>query len=191
MHKYKYEKYYFINVFDTNLIKYQDKHTNIIYRNYKSEIDVKKVLILKDFCKKKGLKFYLSNNVKLALKLNLDGVYIPSFNKDFSHLSYNLKKKFKLLGSAHSIKEIRIKEKQGIKSIFLSSIFKKNQNYLGIYKFKLMKNYTRSKIIALGGINNENLKTLKLINVSGFSGITFFKKKGPLKKGPLNILDSN
>ena len=191
MHKYKYEKYYFINVFDTNLIKYQDKHTNIIYRNYKSEIDVKKVLILKDFCKKKGLKFYLSNNIKLALKLNLDGVYIPSFNKDFSHLSYNLKKKFKLLGSAHSIKEIRIKEKQGIKSIFLSSIFKKNQNYLGIYKFKLMKNYTKSKIIALGGINNENLKTLKLINVSGFSGITFFQKKGPFKKGPLNILDSN
>ena len=191
MHKYKYEKYYFINVFDTNLIKYQDKHTNIIYRNYKSEIDVKKVLILKDFCKKKGLKFYLSNNIKLALKLNLDGVYIPSFNKDFSHLSYNLKKKFKLLGSAHSIKEIRIKEKQGIKSIFLSSIFKKNQNYLGIYKFKLMKNYTKSKIIALGGITNENLKTLRLINVSGFSGITFFQKKGPLKKGPLNILDSN
>ena len=191
MHKYKYEKYYFINVFDTNLIKYQDKHTNIIYRNYKSEIDVKKVLILKDFCKKKGCKFYLSNNIKLALKLNLDGVYIPSFNKDFSHLSYNLKKKFKLLGSAHSIKEIRIKEKQGIKSIFLSSIFKKNQNYLGIYKFRLMKKYTGSKIIALGGINNENLKTLKLINVSGFSGITFFQKKGPLKKGPLNILDSN
>ena len=191
MHKYKYEKYYFINVFDTNLIKYQDKHTNIIYRNYKSEIDVKKVLILKDFCKKKGLKFYLSNNIKLALKLNLDGVYIPSFNKDFSHLSYNLKKKFKLLGSAHSIKEIRIKEKQGIKSIFLSSIFKKNKNYLGIYKFRLMKKYTGSKIIALGGINNENLKTLKLINVSGFSGITFFQKKGPLKKGPLNILDSN
>ena len=148
-------------------------------------------MILKDFCKKKGCKFYLSNNIKLALKLNLDGVYIPSFNKDFSHLSYNLKKKFKLLGSAHSIKEIRIKEKQGIKSIFLSSIFKKNQNYLGIYKFKLMKNYTRSKIIALGGINNDNLKTLKLINVSGFSGITFFQKKGPLKKGPLNILDSN
>ena len=46
-----------------------------------------------------------------------------------------------------------------------------------------MKNYTRSKIIALGGITNENLKTLKLINVSGYSGITFFQKKRPLKKG--------
>ena len=190
MHKYKYEKYYFINVFDTNLIKYQDKDTNIIYRNYKTEIDVKKILILKDFCKKKGCKFYLSNNIKLALKLNLDGVYIPSFNKNFSHLSYNLKKKFKLLGSAHSIKEIRVKERQGIKSIFLSSIFKKNQNYLGMNKFRLIEKCTNTKIIALGGIDSKNLKTLKMTNVSGYSGISFFKKKGPLKKGPLNILDS-
>ena len=190
MHKYKYEKYYFINVFDTNLIKYQDKDTNIIYRNYKTEIDVKKILILKDFCKKKGCKFYLSNNIKLALKLNLDGAYIPSFNKDFSHLSYNLKKKFKLLGSAHSIKEIRVKEKQGMKSIFLSSIFKKNRNYLGMNKFRLIEKYTNTKIIALGGIDSKNLKTLKMTNVSGYSGISFFKKKGPLKKGPLNILDS-
>tara|TARA_Y100001958_G_scaffold42990_1_gene28521 strand:+ start:1080 stop:1619 length:540 start_codon:yes stop_codon:yes gene_type:complete len=179
MHKYKYEKYYFINVFDTNLIKYQDKKTNIIYRNYKSEINIKKILHLRDFCKKKGCKFYLSNNIKLALKLNLDGAYIPSFNKDFRHLSYNLKKKFRLLGSAHSFKEIRIKEKQRINSIFLSSIFKKNKNYLGLYKFKLMKNYTNSKIVALGGIDKKNLRTLKLTNVSAFSGISFFKKKAP------------
>ena len=134
---------------------------------------------MRDFCKKKGCKFYLSNNIKLALKLNLDGAYIPSFNKDFRHLSYNLKKKFRLLGSAHSFKEIRIKEKQRINSIFLSSIFKKNKNYLGLYKFKLMKNYTNSKIVALGGIDKKNLRTLKLTNVSAFSGINFFKKKAP------------
>ncbi len=134
---------------------------------------------MRDFCKKKGCKFYLSNNIKLALKLNLDGAYIPSFNKDFRHLSYNLKKKFRLLGSAHSFKEIRIKEKQRINSIFLSSIFKKNKNYLGLYKFKLMKNYTNSKIVALGGIDKKNLRTLKLTNVSAFSGISFFKKKAP------------
>ena len=117
----------------------------------------------------------------MALKLNLDGAYLPSFNKQFNHLSYNFKKKFKLLGSAHSIKEIKIKEKQGIKSVFLSSIFKKNNNYLGIYKFKLLQKYTKIKIIALGGIKKENLKFLNLINISGFSGITFFKKKAPRK----------
>ena len=76
----------------------------------------------------------------MALELNLDGAYLPSFNKNFNHLSFRLKKKFILIGSAHTIKEIRLKEKQGVKIIFLSSIFKKNKNYLGLYKFKLIKN---------------------------------------------------
>ena len=175
MHKYKYKKYYFINVFDTNLIKYQDKHTNIIYRNYKSEIDIKKILILKDFCKKKGCKFYLSNNIKLALKLNLDGAYLPSFNNNINHLSYKFRKKFLIIGSAHNLKEIRIKEKQRVKKIFISSIFKKKKNYLGIYKFKKLSKLTKAKIIALGGINQNNLKKIKLLNISGFAAINFFK----------------
>ena len=179
MHNFKYKKYYFISDYDTNLIKYQNKKINIIFRNYNEKIEVKKILLLKNFCKKKGNKFFLSNNIKLAIKLNLDGAYIPSFNKNFKHLSFKLKKNFMLLGSAHSVKEIRIKEKQGAKLIFISSIFKKNLNYLGLNKFRLFENYTNSKIIALGGINKKNLKLLNLTNVSGYSGISYFKKKAP------------
>ena len=73
----------------------------------------------------------------LLLILDLDGAYIPSFNKKFDHLSYYYKKNFEIIGSAHNIKEIRIKELQKVNKIFLSSLFKKNKNYLGINKFKL------------------------------------------------------
>ena len=190
MHKFNFNKYYFISEYDTNLINNQIKNLNIIYRNYNQKINIKKIILLKNFCKKRGYKFFLSNNIKLAIKLNLDGVYLPSFNKDYKHLSFNYKKNFIFLGSAHTLKEVKIKEKQGITSIFISSIFKKNKNYLGLNKFKLLENLTRKKIIALGGISNSNLKLLKLTNVSGFSGISYFKKKGPLKKGPSNILNS-
>ncbi len=135
---------------------------------------------MRNFCKKKGNKFFLSNNMKLAIKLNLNGVYLPSFNKNYKHLSFNFKKNFVILGSAHSLKEIRIKEKQGIKSIFISSIFKKNRNFLGLNKFRLLQNLTKSKIIALGGINSKNLKLLNLTDAVGYSGITYFQKKRPL-----------
>jgi len=75
-------KYYFINKFDTNNIDAQNKDTIIIYRNYASnKIDETQILKVKEYCKKKALKFYLSNNIELALKLKLDGAYIPSFNK--------------------------------------------------------------------------------------------------------------
>ena len=91
-------KYYFINKFDTNDINKQDKQTIIIYRNYASqELNKVQILKIKEYCKKKGIKFYLSNNVKLANKLNLDGAYIPSFNKDTKHLAYTCKKNFNIV----------------------------------------------------------------------------------------------
>ena len=173
-------KYYFINEFDTKNIYKLDKNTGIIFRNYNSKINLKSIISLKNFCKKKGYKFFLANNIKLALKLKLDGAYIPSFNKDTKHLSFSLTKNFIILGSAHNNKEIKIKEKQSVKVIFLSSIFKKNKNYLGINKFKLLAKLTKTKIVALGGISVENLKKLKLTNCFGFAGISFYKqKKGP------------
>ena len=84
-------------------------------------------------------------------------------------------KNFLLIGSAHDYKEIKIKEKQGVDIIFLSSIFKKNKNYLGINKFKLLSKLTNKKIIALGGISNLNLKKLKLLKCYGFAGISYFE----------------
>ena len=172
-------KYYFINKFDTNLISKQDKDTTIIYRNYKGYNfdDFQKI---KKYCKKKNFKFLLSNDIGQAIKSNLDGAYIPSFNKSVEHLSYSKKRNFLIVGSAHNLKEIKIKEKQGCEMIIISSIFKKNKNYLGLNKFKLISRLTDKKIIALGGLNKTNLKYLNLTNCSGFAGISFFEqKKGP------------
>ena len=94
MHNKILNKYYFINKFDQSYLDNQDKKTIIIYRNYVQKHDKKLILRLKNYCKKKGNKFLLSNNIKLAINLDLDGAYIPSFNNDKKHLSYSFKKKF-------------------------------------------------------------------------------------------------
>ena len=172
----KLNKYYFINKFDTNIIDKQDNQTTIIYRNYNSKtIDQDLILKIKKYCKKSKVKFYLSNHIKLAIKLDLDGAYIPSFNKSTKHLAFSLKKKFNIIGSAHSIKQIRTKETQNVNGIFISSIFKKNKNYLGINKFKLISKLTRKKVVALGGISKKNLKKLRLLNKYKFAGIPYFE----------------
>jgi len=180
MHNIILNKYYFINKFDQSHLDKQDKETIVIYRNYNKKPDKKLILRLKNYFKKKGNKFLLSNNLKLAINLNLDGAYIPSFNKDKKHLSYSFKKNFILLGSVHNLYELRTKELQNIKVFFLSSIFKKNENYLGINKFRLFSLSNNKKFVALGGISNSNIKKLNLVNCSGFAGISFFEqKKGP------------
>ena len=153
-----------------------DRGTTIIYRDYsQNEVDEELILKFKKFCRKLNIKFILSNNVKLSLKLNLDGAYIPSFNKRFEHLAYSYPKNFLILGSAHNLKEIRTKEIQKVKSIFISSLFKQNKNFLGINKFKILNNYTKKKIIALGGVSKTNIKKLNLLNCFGFAGISYFE----------------
>jgi len=170
-------KYYFIDKFDTNNIDKQKINTGIIYRNYNEKKSLNTIIKIKRYCKKKGYKFFLSNNTRLAINLDLDGAYIPSFNRELKHLSFSTKKNFLIMGSAHNNKDIKLKEKQGADIIFLSSIFKRNKNYLGINKFKLLSNLTNKKVIALGGVSKKNLKKLKLVNSFGFAGISFFQKK--------------
>ena len=176
MHSKLLTKYYFINSFDTNNLQKQDKETIIIYRNYTSAIlNIHELLKLKNFLRKKGNKFFIANNFKLALKLRLDGIYIPSFNNKFSHLAYSTFSNFSIIGSAHNLKEIKIKEQQKVQSIVISSLFKQNKNYLGLYKFKIYRKYTQKKVIALGGISKKNIKKISLLNISGIAGISYFK----------------
>ena len=170
------KKYYFINKLETNNIDKLDDRTVVIYRNYNQQVHSKEVILnIKKYCKKKKIKFYIANNIKLAIKLDLDGAYIPSFNKSTEHLAFSFNKKFSLIGSAHNIKEIRIKELQNVQRIFISSLFKKNKNYLGVNKFKLISKYTKKKVVVLGGVSKENLNKLRLVNISEFAGISYFE----------------
>ena len=111
MHNYL-EIYHFIDKFDIKELSNINRKINLIYRNYKSSIYLNEILKIKEFCKKKGFKLFLSNNINVAKKLGLDGVYLPSFNKNLKYSNLQLAKGFKIIGSAHNISEIKTKEKQ-------------------------------------------------------------------------------
>ena len=178
--------YYYIDKFNKDEIHKLDKSINIIYRNYSNRYNTKEILKLVSLCKRQRRKVYISNNLKLALRYNFDGVYIPSFNKILKYK--NIKKtKFDIIGSAHNVKEVINKDLQGCTKIFLSPIFKnkKNRNQLGIMKFNIIKLSTKKDVIALGGISEENIKYLRMCNIQGFAGISWIKKNGPsINTGP-------
>ena len=176
MHNKRHNIFTFISEFKKEKILKLNKNIGIIFRNHDRSIDKEELVDLKNFCKIQGRKLYLANNFKLAVNLNLDGVYLSSFNKGLGYKKYNIKKKFLILGSAHNFKEINIKNKQGVEIIFLSPLFE-TKNYkkkLGIIKFNILSRFTKNKIIALGGINEKNINKLKMIKASGFSAISYF-----------------
>ena len=121
---------------------------------------------------------YYNENLKFELYLN-DSAFNKIKQKRLEALEKKLLIKNKsdyVLGSLkHNNKEIKNKELQNVKVLFLSSLFKQNKNYLGINKFKLLSNLTKNKVVALGGISSKNIKKIKLVNCYGFAGISYFE----------------
>ena len=178
--------YYFIDEFNKNEIEKLSSQISLIYRNYHKKEDPIELKRLVLYCKNKRRKVYISNNLKAAIKYNFNGLYIPSFNKSLIFRNI-VKDNFEILGSAHNIAELKIKEKQGCSVIFLSPIFEndKKKKYLDVVKTNLLRNLTNRRIILLGGINFKTIKRSKMCAPNGLAAISWIKKNGPsINTGP-------
>ena len=176
------KKYYLIieSIKDINLknIKKRNKFV-IIYRNKRKLEEIEDLLKFRKDCKSKSIKLFIANDINLAIKLNSDGIYLSSYNKSFYSL-FQKKFNFKVIGSAHNIKEIFMKVHQGCEIIIFSKLFKvfydKSSSHLGVIKFN---NYLMhyDKLVPLGGINLNNLNSLNMVKSEGFALMSEIKKK--------------
>ena len=183
MHKYLPKFFIFLDHYNSEIFKNNNINIGVIYRNYnakKREIELAKIA---KACKKSRNQLFVSNDIKLAIKFRAQGIYIPSFNKTKSYANLE-KKNIKIIGSAHNQKEIKEKIAQKCRAVFLSPIFyiKKSKKYLDLHKFNFLSQRNNTKILALGGITESNLRKLKLLNIKGFGGISLFKKKPAYKR---------
>ena len=168
------------NIKDIDLknIKIRNKFS-IIYRNNKKIDALNDLLRFRRKCKLKAIKFFIANDSDLAVLLNSDGIYLSSFNKSLSILSYR-RLNFEIIGSAHTLGEISLKIKQGCSFVFVSKLFMVNYDktapYLGVIKFNNLSKILRN-LIPLGGINQENLNQMKNVHCEGFAILSEVKKK--------------
>ena len=186
MHKNKLPKYFlFVDKYEKNILKNDITNFGIIYRNYSKKQNESDIRRLRLYCNKKKFRFYISNNLRLAIKFKTDGIYIPSFNKRLTLNKASLNKNFKIIGSAHNQIEIKKKLDQGCEAIFISPLFriKKNIQFLGVCKFGLLTLKYKNKFIALGGIRKQNINILKMLNIYGMAGISYLKKNRPKNLG--------
>ena len=162
-------KYFFIiestRDIDLKNIKNSSKFC-IIYRPKNKNVDIEELARFRKICKTRNISFYVSNNIKLTNILKADGIYISAYNKNLKigHLK-NLN--FRIIGSAHNIKEINIKKLQGCSSIIFSRLFKTSYKYkkgfLGVIKFNLFSLSRKENLIPLGGIKLSNLNKLSTV----------------------------
>ncbi len=183
MHKHLPKLYIFLDQYNKLIFENNNTNLGVIYRNYHSRRREEELVKIAKFCKKKRYKLYVSNDIKLALKVKADGIYIPAFNKTMRYNNLG-NRKLTIIGSAHNQKEIHEKISQKCNILFLAPIFnvKKKNQYLDIYKFNYLSRSNKITFLALGGINEKNIIKTKLLNIKGFGAIRLFKKK-PAYKG--------
>ena len=73
--------YLFVEDFNPSELNSLNKNISIIYRNYKKKLNESTILSLRNYCRVNKRKFFLTIDVKMAIKHQLNGVYIPSFIK--------------------------------------------------------------------------------------------------------------
>ena len=176
------KKYFLIieNTKDIDLknIKVHNKFS-IIYRNHENQENLNNLIKFVQICRLKNIKFYVANNLTLATKVRSNGVYLSAFNSSLKCLSLK-SSKFEIIGSAHNLREIRMKILQGCSSILFSKLFFNNYDkklsFLGVVKFN---NFLKifHNLIPLGGINSKNLNNLRNVNCYGFALLSEIKKK--------------
>ena len=178
------KKKYFILIesikdIDLSNIKIFNKFA-IIYRNKKKNENINALLKFRSICKRRRVDFYVSNSINLLTILKADGLYLSAYNKDL-RVARIKKFNYKIIGSAHNIKELSIKSKQGCSDIVFSRLFrtfyKNKTDYLGVVKFNLFKRYTKKNLIPLGGIRITNLNKINIVNCNSIACLSEIKKK--------------
>jgi thiamine-phosphate pyrophosphorylase len=152
-------------------------NVSIVYKLDNNNLNIKEFLKIKEFCKKERIKIYFPDNIKLAIKLGVDGLFISSKN---NKIFQPYKKSFKIIGAIHNQNEFYFKLLQKCEYLFLSPIFN-NPKYsdnkiLGTIKFNLISQNWKYKLIALGGINSKNFKKIYLTKSTGVGFVSWINE---------------
>ena len=169
-------------------IKHLPKNSAIIIREYdleekNREIFAKKIVAL---ARPLGLKILVGKDLSLAKKIKADGVHFSDFDKlplQFFQQK-NFPEKFIFSFYCHNLKSALKAQKSGFDMIFISPIFPttshlntKNMGLKNLAKISLKTKstpYCESSFYALGGINSQNLSSIRKLNLAGFGAISLF-----------------
>ena len=178
-----------------NIFKNFYKHLNLVLKTGKvsffqlrlKNCSLKKKIIIgkkiKNICKKNKVKFLINDDPLLALKLNADGCHLGQKDMSIDKAKEIIGKK--IIGvTCHNSFNLAKKAIQAKASYIAFGAFNfsktKKINYIATTKIlNKTRKFTKTPIVAIGGINENNYKNLLLNNASflAISGYIWKNKK--------------
>ena len=179
-------------VFDfKKVIKNLPKNSVVIIREYDLAPKEREIFAQKisNLARNRGLKILVGKDLILAQKIKADGVHFSDFDKiPTQFLQKKLwPKNFIFSLAAHDLKSVLRLQKLSSDLLFISPIFPttshvntKNLGLKNLAKISFQtknRSYFAPNIYALGGVNLENLKSLRKLPIQGFGAIDLFQIK--------------
>ena len=164
---------------DSDRIIDYEKFINLIPANKKIGLvlrckDIKKRYLyakkLLRLCRKKKFTFLVSSSYIIAKSIGADGVHYP--NK----YSYCRKdSKILMTCSYHGYNDIKRIKQLSVGLVFISPIFSTNSDInkkeAGLIKISFLANYLKYQYSVLGGIKDNNIRSLRNRGIKSISGL--------------------
>ena len=160
-------------------------------KNYSQKNKIIIGIKIKNICKKYNVKFIVNDDPLIALKLNADGCHLGQGDMDIKIARKIIGKKIIGISCHNSIKLVKKAIKDQASYIALGAFYqsktKKTKYAASIKILNKVRKFTKTPIVAIGGINAINYKNL-LLNNANFLAISGYIWKNTKYK-PLQAIE--
>ena len=133
-------------------------------------------LKVQDVCRRYNVPFIINDDVELTKKINADGVHVGQEDRNILKARAILGKN-KIIGvSSHNVQEAVLAQKQGADYLGCGAVFatssKDNVSCLPLKTLKEICACVQIPVVAIGGINLDNIELLRDTGIAGAAVIS-------------------
>ena len=140
-------------------------------KNQSEEEFLREALEISSLCKKYNVPFIVNDNVKIAVKCNATGVHVGQDDCKVSEVRKLVGDKMIVGVSAHNVEEAKKAVASGADYLGVGAVFststKADTDVLSFETVKAISDAVDVPIVAIGGINRDNILKLKGTGVDG------------------------
>ena len=161
-------------------------------KNISTKDFYEKALKVKEICKNYGVLFIINDRLDITQAVGADGVHLGQSDMPIEEARKILKDKFLIGATARNIEEAKRAELLGADYIGSGAIFgtstKDNAKKLEMEELKKIVASVKIPVFAIGGININNVGSLKNIGLQGICSVSGILSEIDCKKAVENIL---
>ena len=155
-------------------------------KNISTKDFYEKALKVKEICKNYGALFIINDRLDIAQAVGADGVHLGQSDMPIEKAREILKDKFLIGATARNVEEAKRAELSGADYIGSGAIFetntKDNAKKLEMEELKKIVASVKIPVFAIGGINIDNVSSLKNIGLQGICAVSGILSEKDCKK---------